>query len=364
VTERREPIRRVDERDTMFARMRRKPGTAAYEDMYRRRPELREVDDDLRALPRLMGPGGKYYDADLFEPAMQHFRDLDEIETPPALVAEWSGRLREAEKPEALLEEMARSLGAVAAGVTRVEPRFVYSHRGRRDESYGEPIPLDHDFAIVFLVEMNHEEMLHTPGPRSVTETALQYLRSARISIAMEAVLRACGHRAESQHDAHYSMMLPPLAVSAGLGELGRNNILIAHRFGSRVRIGAVATDLPLEPGRPVSLGARRFCKICRKCAETCPSRALSQSAPEEVRGVLKWSTDVERCHAYWLRSGTDCGICMAICPFSHRNSLLHNLVRWCVRYVPFAARPALFFDDLIYGRKWRRGRCGVQKET
>jgi reductive dehalogenase len=353
---------RVDERDTMFARIHRRPGTPAFEDTYRRRPDLREVDDALRALPRLMGPGGRYYDADLYEPAMRHFRDLEAIEVPEDLVAEWSPRLRAAPEPGALLRQMALDLGAVAAGCARVEPRFVYSHRGRTDERYGEPVPLDLCHAVVFLVEMDHEEMRHAPGHRSVTETALQYLRAARISRSIVAVLRACGHRAESQHDAHYSMMLPPLAVAAGLGELGRHNILVADRFGSRVRIGAAATDLALRPGRPVSLGARHFCETCMKCVDNCPSRALSRDDPVDVRGVVKWPTDTERCFAYWLRSGTDCGICMAVCPFSHRDNAFHALVRWCVRHFPFVARPALFFDDLVYGRRWRRG--GVERKA
>jgi epoxyqueuosine reductase QueG len=185
-------------------------------------------------------------------------------------------------------------------------------------------------------------------------ESARQYHRAAGIAFTVAAVLHTLDEEAKPHYDAHYDVILPPLAVAAGLGELGRNNILVADRFGSRVRIGAVTTRLPLRLDRPVELGVRRFCGICRKCAENCPSGALSCDGPVEVRGVSKWPTRVERCYAYWRAVGTDCGICMACCPFSHRDNAFHNLIRWVVRNVPPAHRLLKALDDLVYGRRWQ----------
>jgi ferredoxin len=107
-----------------------------------------------------------------------------------------------------------------------------------------------------------------------------------------------------------------------------------------------------------VDLGADHFCSSCRKCADNCPSRALSLEEKENVRGVWKWPTRVESCYAYWRTLGTDCGICMAVCPFSHPDNWFHNLVRSMVRHLPWTHRAALFFDDLIYGRRWERRRA------
>ena len=73
----------------------------------------------------------------------------------------------------------------------------------------------------------------------------------------------------------------------------------------------------------------------------------------EPVAGVEKWPTRVEPCYAMWRNAGTDCGICLATCPFSHRNSRLHNLVRMAIRRFPWSHRPALWLDDLVYGRDW-----------
>jgi epoxyqueuosine reductase QueG len=58
-----------------------------------------------------------------------------------------------------------------------------------------------------------------------------------------------------------------PMAVDAGLGELGRNGILITPKYGPRVRLCKVFTDLPLVHDKPVDLGVQAFCEICKKCA-------------------------------------------------------------------------------------------------
>ena len=149
-------------------------------------------------------------------------------------------------------------------------------------------------------------------------------------------------------------MILPPLAVKAGLGELGRNNILVSKHYGSRVRIGGVSTNYPLIYDDPIDIGVQHFCDLCKKCAENCPSRALTLGAKENVRGIQKWPTDVERCHRYWRSIGTDCGVCMAACPYSHQNNWFHNTVRFFVRHAPGLHRAAIFFDHLVYGRRWR----------
>ena len=345
---------RVDERDTMFARMARRPGTLAYHEFYSRRPELQRVDDRLRALPELGRPGGILFDPRVAGEADRWFAAIESQRPDERLVADLAARLRSGTDLALGVHDLCRALGAVAAGCAPVEPAFVYSAKGRPDADYGRPVDLDHPSAVVFLVEMEFAAMQHAPWPEVLRESARQYYRAADISRTVAAVLQHCGYQARAHYDAHYDVILPPLAVRAGLGEMGRNNILIAHRFGSRVRIGAISTDAPLRHDRPVSLGARAFCERCRKCADNCPSRALSTGPPDLIRGVQRWSTRTERCYGYWRTIGSDCGICIAVCPFSHRNTPLHSLVRWTVRRVPCSHRPLLWCDDLLYGRSWR----------
>ncbi|MGV8040027.1 MAG: hypothetical protein AB2L07_08105 [Thermoanaerobaculaceae bacterium] len=347
-------VARVDERATMFARMARRQGTPQYEDTYTRWPELQAVDDRLRAMPPLCAPGGRHFDPELCAQADAHFAAIDHLEPDPRAVAAWAPRFVAAEDGSRAARELASALGAVATGACGVDPAFVYSHKGRLDEDYGRELgaPLPH--ALVFLVEMNHAEMQQAPLAPTIRESARQYFRAAVIARTLAAALREAGWQATPHFDAHYELILPPLAAAAGLGEVGRNNILVAHRFGSRVRIGAVSTDLPLAHDRPADLGVRRFCAVCRKCADNCPSGALSMGDPEGRAGGPRWPTRVEPCYAYWRTVGTDCGICMACCPFSHRDSWPHALVRWTVRHLPLLDRLLVLGDDLLYGRRWR----------
>jgi reductive dehalogenase len=349
----------VDERDTMFARMSRRPGTPAYEDYYSLRPELSRIDDRLRALPDLCRPGGRHYDPEIARQTEDWFRRIGDILPDPAVVERWRRRIERSRDRTRAVKEMVLALGAVAVGCAPLDREYLYAVKGRFDEDYGRPVALDHPSIVVFLVEMDFRAMRRAPEAPTLRESARQYHRAAEISLTAEAVLRSLGGSARAHYDAHYDLILPPLAVLSGLGELGRHNILIAKRYGSRVRIGAVSTDLPLDHDEPVSLGAQRFCEVCLKCAENCPSRALSTGDREVVRGVRKWPTDAERCYGYWRNVGTDCGICMAVCPYSHENNAFHNLVRGMIRWFPRLSRMAVRLDDLAYGRRWRRGRWG-----
>jgi len=348
------PNAQVDERDVMFSRAALRPGTSTYAAYYADRAELKETDDALRALPPLLSPGTTFFQSEIMAEAGAHFDAIDAMEVDPAWLGKQLAILQASLHPTQTLKAIAIELGAVAAGWAPLEKAFIYSHKGRLPETHGLPITLEHACALVFLVEMDWEEMQRAPKAPTLRESARQYRRAAHISLHLEALLRAFGCQAKHHYDAHYDLILPPLAVLAGLGEMGRNNILIADNCGSRVRIGCVTTDFSADLDSPVDLGAQAFCEVCKKCAENCPSKALELGDQREILGVKKWPTDAERCYRYWRQVGTDCGVCMAACPFSHRNNAVHNLVRWMVRRMPWSHKLLVWGDGVMYGRKWK----------
>jgi epoxyqueuosine reductase QueG len=69
------------------------------------------------------------------------------------------------------------------------------------------------------------------------------------------------------------------IAIAAGLGWLGRNNLLVTAQYGSRVRLATVLTDLALEPTLRAS--ADSGCGECRDCIAVCPARAIGEGADE-----------------------------------------------------------------------------------
>src|SRR4030042_760644 len=146
--------------------------------------------------------------------------------------------------------------------------------------------------------EMTERAIATSPELPAAAATGIGYSRLAFTASTLAAFIRNLGYTAVPAGNA--TGLSVPLAVDAGLGELGRNGLLITPRYGPRVRLCKVYTDLPLEPDRPVDFGVRAFCRTCKRCAEACEAEAIS-SADEPSYGpacrsssvgALQWSED------------------------------------------------------------------------
>ena len=345
----------VDERDVMFSREEYQPGTERYETYYAARPEHKAADDRMRRLPELLEPGGRYYDKQTADPIDAVFDKIVALAT--QVDGQTSPRRKEFDAAEAtaIIKGEVLKMGADDVGIAELNPMFVYSHVGRGPEPWSQPIVNDHRYAIVFALEMDYYEVEQAPRLPITRETAKQYLRAGEISVALAKRIRERGYAARAHiAGSNYQIVMPPVAHDAGLGELGRMGYLISPKYGARIRLGAVTTELPLLPDRPVTFGVQDFCEQCLKCAINCPSGAIPVGGRRLVRGVEKWPLNVERCIHYWRAIGTDCGLCMKVCPYSHPSTLIHNLVRAGCRRSSIARRVSVWGDDLFYGRKLR----------
>src|SRR4030042_5898966 len=61
------------------------------------------------------------------------------------------------------------------------------------------------------------------------------------------------------------------VAWAAGLGWIGRNNLLVHEKFGSRIRLVTIPTDLPLAIHSP----SIKDCGSCLNCLSVCPAGAI-----------------------------------------------------------------------------------------
>jgi len=129
---------------------------------------------------------------------------------------------------------------------------------------------------------------------------------------------------------------------------------LMTPRLGPRVRLGVVTTNLPLVADPTTwNPAVIDFCEQCQKCALICPAQAIPfEGRCQYEDGTLRWKIDPEKCYTYWTQIGTDCGRCMAVCPYSHADNLLHNLIRFGVQRSANFRRAAIWMDDLFYGKK------------
>jgi ferredoxin len=296
--------------------------------------------------------GALYYNSLLFNAAQSAFQTVDLLQP----MVEGSPNPNKSDLSEkeivAFVKKWTLKLGALDIGFTELKSHHKYSHIGRGG-AYGNPVDLDHEFAIAFTVEMNHESLRYNPKGPVVMESAQQYLNAGQIAVQLAQFLRNLGFDARAHIDANYRLICPIVAQDAGLGVIGRMGLLMTPRFGPRVRIGVVTTNLKLPLGnKQPDFSVLHFCEVCKKCAHNCPSQAISFKSLKKTKQPKPWSINHEKCFTYWCKVGTDCGRCVSVCPYSHPNNALHNTTRWFISRNPINRVLALKLDDFFYGKK------------
>ncbi len=347
------PQKRVDEREIMFARARLDPGSPEHEAYYASRPENLDSDNKIRSLPGLLSPDAQKANARVFEVAGASF-DLTVAVREKVDGAVAPNQIQKSPvENTAFLKDLTLYLGARSVGIAELQPYHVYSHIGRGSGTYGDPIAVDQSSAIAFTVEMDHAIMRNAPNAPVVMESAKQYVEAAKIALQLGYFIRSQGYPARAHIDGNYRVIAPLVARDAGLGEIGRMGLLMTPELGPRVRLAVVTTDMPLLPDpRFDGRSMIDFCRICLKCAQNCPSKSIAFDDRQKIDGALRWRINPDTCFRYWNVIGTDCGLCMAVCPYSHPDNWGHNTMRWAIQRSGAARRAALWLDDLFYGRE------------
>ena len=345
---------KYDERDVVFVRKRLEEGSERFKEYYNRKPEKLEPDNTFRSAPGLLSSGSGQFDPFMYASTEASFITCDNlIDICDGPVAEKKVKADIKDISE-YIKNWTKHLGAYSVGITLLKDDHKYSIGGRGDK-YGKPVVNNHKFAIAFTVEMDYDSIRKGPQAPAVMESAKQYLNAGTIAVQVASFIRNIGYSARAHIDANYEVICPLVARDAGLGELGRMGILMTPDLGPRARVNVVTTELPLAVDeRKYDGSIIEFCRHCKKCAAVCPGRAISEKDREIHNGVLCWKINHEKCFTFWCNSGTDCGRCMATCPYSHPNSPMHNTVRFFIKHSPVFRRIAATMDDFLYGRKPR----------
>jgi len=347
-----DPALGYDERKIMFSRNELKPGTDRFDQYYQDYPEHLVPDQQFRKKPGLLNEKALYFDPFLFNAAKASFDTVGvfhKIVDGPVNIQKTECDSKEL---TAFVKYWAKKLGASDVGITLLKDFHKYKTIGR-GKDYGKPVTLDHKFAIALTVEMDKDLIDTAPKGPVTLETSHKYLKSGEVAVQIAVFLRKLGYASRAHIDGNYRVICPLVARDAGLGNIGRMGLLMAPKEGPRVRIAVVTTDAPLElNAREPDPSITAFCRVCKKCAENCPSRAIPFEDEQIINGVKRWQINQEKCFTYWCQVGTDCGKCVAVCPYSHPNNLFHNIVRYGIRYNPFFRRIAAGLDDVFYGKK------------
>jgi len=315
-------MKQYDERDTMFARMSLEVGSHAYNQYYAIHPGLQASDDLIRSKPGLLSEGTATYDALRGPFADANFSFMNHIMSLCTPAANTEKTITDASEMTRLIKGMTTYYGAGSVGIARMTDDMYYSHRGRR-EHIGQPIDASqkHTFGIVFTIPMDIDMMMYAPGLPETIETSNAYLKGATIGMQISYYIASLGYSVRNHMDANYLVIAPRVAKVAGLGVFGRQGMIITPEHGPNVRLGVVTTDMPLETDEPLDWDIVPFCKACKKCAKTCPGKAITLSDDE-----TEWKIIHENCYNRWRSLGTDCGICLVNCPFTHRMADLGNI--------------------------------------
>ncbi len=351
-------IRQWDERDIVFSRndLFRYFGVDSphYQAYYAAHPEHLDYDTKISKMPGLGRTGG--IDEPMFA---AQFDALDQIspdafvDGPPAPVKTIIPPERAALKVKAL----ARVLGADLVGIGPLRQEWVYSHSARsfgdQDgfQPWGTPNDLSqHTTAVTLGFAMNYDLIQHAPDFPVLLATAEGYATGAWVSVQLAKYIRMLGYSARAHHFHNYQVLCVPVAVDCGLGELSRAGYLLNKDYGLGLRLAIVTTDMPLQHDEPVDIGVQSFCDTCKVCADSCPIGAIPAGDKVEYNGIRKWKLDEEKCYRYWHAVGTDCGICMAACPWTKRLNWLHKTVSTVARIKGPHQSLLPKLDRLIYG--------------
>lgn len=245
------------------------------------------------------------------------------------------------------IKSAARLFGATRCGITQRDKRWdydpLYDIENEKVLSWEDDFPFEPKTVIVMACEMDYEAMRTSPAWTANGPAGDGYALGDKAAGQIAKFLRALGYQAVgSNNDLGMSV---PYGVAAGLGEGARNGALIAPTIGPRHRLCKVYTDLEfVEYDQPRDFGVASFCANCKRCAESCPSEAITPAdepswGPEYEGGedpeyayharpgVLKYHNDAKKCLKFWIDQDGGCSNCITSCPYNKPDFWHHRLI-------------------------------------
>ncbi|CAM3801132.1 reductive dehalogenase [Parendozoicomonas haliclonae] len=262
------------------------------------------------------------------------------------------------------IKRTARMFGANLVGITRQDDRWDYA--SFLDAVKGEvrtwdDFPFKPKTVIALAIESDYEGQSTAPSLTNDGIIGEGYARMSYVAYGVAAFLRAMGyHAVASGNDLGMSV---PYAIAAGIGETSRMGLLVTYNMGPRIRLMKVYTDFDfVEYDKPKTFGVRDFCERCKRCADACPSKAISfedkmslyphegHDAGTNNVGIEKWWTDSKKCLQYWNDSGTNCGTCVTACPYNKPDFWQHRMIEKMNSLMPGPLHTFMREMDIWFG--------------
>ena len=219
--------------------------------------------------------------------------------------------LGDPEKNAVLVKQASLAFGASLAGICVPEASWFKSPEVL-DEMGFSPRNLR---AVVIAIAMDATAFREAPSTAGNRATRVGYMQMAVVAGCVAELIRGLGFRTVAHGNG--CAMSVPLGEVAGLGETGYHGMLITERLGPCVRLCKVFTDMPLAADEPVDLGVKAYCETCLECIEACPPGAFYENPQSEEPFAPAYAVEGKKCTAYWRESGSSCGKCITVCPYT-----------------------------------------------
>ena len=114
--------------------------------------------------------------------------------------------------------------GADIVGISRLPQWAVYSY-----DEHGKPIELNHQFAISIVVDQDYRTMVGSTGRDWIAEAQAMrsYVLCALVACMIADYIRRLGFPARAHHLTREDIVMPPLLLLAGIGEVSRPGIIL-----------------------------------------------------------------------------------------------------------------------------------------
>lgn len=227
------------------------------------------------------------------------------------------------------LKELARQWGADAVGVADLA-----SLQGL--DTHPEDLFKDFTRAVSIAVRLSDavvETCLDGPTPiyqqhylkvnALLDEIALKVMRYIQDSGARALPIPASQLLDEKEWYSYLSHKA--VAIAAGIGWQGKSLLVVNPKYGPRIRLVTVLTDMHIKPDRHL----KNLCGKCTSCTEACPAKAIKNVNTHSHYADRNEALHFNRCVAkvskeFRKRPFIDspiCGVCIRVCPFGQKAS-------------------------------------------
>ncbi|MGL4670001.1 MAG: hypothetical protein ACRCVG_05340 [Methanobacteriaceae archaeon] len=212
-------------------------------------------------------------------------------------------------------EKLAKKLDVIKIGYYQIDSEFFNNN-------------LKHRNIIILILKMNEDIIELGPSKKAKELNKNLYSEIRQKLDILSEFLNKKSLETEIAYPNEKLIDLSYLAQEAGLGQIGKNGLLIIPEVGSKIKIGAILTS---NENLPFSTTNKHkwildYCKNCEECIKSCDSNSLiisennnnNNNSNGNNSNNIKASLDVEAC----IGSKEGCSYCIKKCPFNIKSYL------------------------------------------